>query len=151
MSHLTLIQCHFVRDKLNHRLRFGSPHKTIALDKYRQLACFGSGATLGYIRWRANEYGTQDWRFFVLKTQSAGLLTRVPGVTPAVKVLAAFTGTPGVKRALTALDDVETSVSEPIQTLPESYWIAFQNDLSTRRTVTGLRPDASFWETKNAV
>lgn len=151
VSHLTLIQCHFVRDKLNHRIRFGSPKTTVALDKYRKLACFGAGATLGYIRWRANEYGTQDWRFFVLKTQSTGLLTRVPGVTPAVKVLAAFTGTQAVKRALVALDDVEKSVSEPIETLSEGYWIAFQNGLSKRRTVTGLRPDASFWEAQNAV
>lgn len=151
MSDLTVIQCHFVRDKLNHRIRFGSPKSTVALDKYRKLACFKSGATLGYIRWRANEYGTQDWRFFVLKTQSTGLLTRVPGVTPAVKVLAAFTGTKAVKRALVALDDVEKSVSGPIEMLPESYWIAFQNGLSTRRTIRGLRPDASFLEAQNAV
>ena len=151
MSHLTLIQCHFVRDKLNHRIRFGSPLTTLALDKYRKLTCFEPGATLGYIRWRANEYGTQDWRFFVLKTQSTGLLTRVPGVTPAVKVLASFTGTKAVKRALVALDDVENSVSGPIEMLPESYWIAFQNDLSARRTVRGLRPDASFWDAQNVV
>lgn len=151
MSGLTVIQCHFVRDKLNHRIRFGSPKTTLALDKYRKLACFEPCATLGYIRWRANEYGTQDWRFFVLKTQSTGLHTRVPGVTPAVKVLAAFTDTKSVKRALAALDDVEMSVSGPVETLPESYWIAFQNDLSTRRTVKGLRPDASPLEAKNAV
>jgi len=151
VSHLTLIQCHFVRDKLNHRIRFGSPKTTLALDKYRKLACFEPGATLGYIRWRANDYGTQDWRFFVLKTQSKGLLTRVPGITPAVKVLAAFNGTQAVKRALAALDDVEMSVSGPVETLPESYWIAFQNDLSARRTVTGLRPDVSFLEAQNVV
>ena len=151
VSHLTLIQCHFVRDKLNHRIRYGSPQTTVVLDKYRKLACFEAGATLGYIRWRANEYGTQDWRFFVLKTQSTGLLTRVPGVTPAVKVLAAFTGTQAVKRALAAIDDVEKSVSQPIETLSEGYWIAFQNDLSSRRTVTGLRPDASFLEAQNVI
>lgn len=151
MSDLTLIQCHFVRDKLNHRIRFGSPKTTVALDKYRKLACFETGATVGYIRWRANEYGTQDWRFFVLKTQSNGLLTCVPGVSPAVKILATFNGTQAVKRALAALDDVEKVVSEPVETLSEGYWIAFQNDLSTRRTVTGLRPDASFLEARNAV
>jgi len=52
---------------------------------------------------------------------------------------------------MAALDDVEKSVSQPIETLSESYWIAFQNDLSTRRTVTGLRPDASIFEAQNAV
>ena len=151
MTGFTVIQCHFVRGLLNHRIRFGCADKTISLDKYRKLACFKSGATLGYIRWRANEYGTQDWRFFVLKTQSTGLLTRVPGIAPAVKVLAAFNGTKAVKRALAALDDVEKSVSGPIETLPDSYWVAFQNDLSTRRTVRGLRPDGYFLEAQNAV
>ncbi|WP_416877551.1 DUF2840 domain-containing protein [Litorimonas sp.] len=151
MSGVTLIHCHFVRDKLNHRIRFGSPKTTLTLDKYRKLACFDAGATLGYIRWRANEYGTQDWRFFVLKTQSKGLLTRVPGITPAVKVLASFNGTQAVKRALASLDDVEKSVSGPIEMLPESYWIAFQNGLSTRRTVRGLLPDTSLLEAQNVV
>ena len=56
-----------------------------------------------------------------------------------------------MKRALAALDDVEKSVSRPIEMLPESYWIAFQNGLSARRTVTGLRPDASILEAQNAV
>lgn len=151
MTGFTVIQCHFVRGMLNHRLRFGQPYKTISLDKYRKLACFKSEATFGYIRWRANEYGTQDWRFFVLKTQNTGILTRVPGVTPAVKVLAAFNGTQAVKRALTAVDDVEKSVSEPIDALPDAYWISFQNDISARITVTGLRPDASYVEARNAV
>jgi len=151
MTAFTLIQCHFVRGLINHRIRFGKPHQIISLDKYRKLACFKPGSTFGYIRWRANEYGTQDWRFFVLKTQCKGLLTRVPGVTPAVKVLAAFTGTQAVKRALTALDDVERICSEPVETLPEGYWISFQNDLSARQTVSGLLPHSSYLEARNAV
>ena len=151
MTGLTVIQCHFVRGLLNHRLRFGQPDKIIALDKYRKLACFRSGSTLGYIRWRANEYGTQDWRFFVLKTQSTCVLTRVPGVTPGVRVLAAFNGTQAVKRALVALDDVEKTSSAPVETLPEGYWISFQNDISARQTVRGLLPHSSYLEARNAV
>ncbi|CAM3661472.1 DUF2840 domain-containing protein [Litorimonas haliclonae] len=148
---LTVIQCHFVRGLLNHRLRFGTPDKTVKLDKYRKLACFKPGATLGYIRWRANEYGTQDWRFFILKTQNKGLLTRVPGVSPAVKVLAAFNGTPSVKRALSAFDDVEDTLSAPIETLPDAYWISFQNDLSTRESLNGLLLHSSPSEARNVV
>ena len=151
MSGLTVIQCHFVRGLLNHRLRFGRPQKTIKLDKYRKLACFNTGETLGYIRWRANEYGTQDWRFFILKTQGAGLLTRVPGVTPAVQVLVVFNGTQAVKRALAALDETEKSVSGALETLPDGYWVSFQNDLSARKTVSGLWPRGSYAEAGNAV
>ena len=147
----TVIQCHFVRGLLNHRLRFGTPDKTIKLDKYRKLACFKPGATLGYIRWRANEYGTQDWRFFILKTQTSGLLTRVPGVSPAVKVLAAFNGTQAVKRALSAFDDVEDILSAPIETLPDAYWISFQNHLSTRQSLNGILQQSSYFEARNVV
>ena len=147
----TVIQCHFVKGLLNHRLRFGTIHKTIKLDKYRFLACFKPGETLGYIRWRANEYGTQDWRFFILKTQNSGLLTRVPGVTPAVKVLAAFNGTQAVKRALSAFDDVEKSSPDLIETLPDAYWISFQNDISARQTVIGVLPHSSHVEAHDAV
>ncbi len=151
VSGLTVIQCHFVRGLLNHRLRFGTPHKTIKLDKYRKLACFKPSETLGYIRWRANEYGTQDWRFYILKTQNSGLLTRVPGVSPAVKVLASFNGTQSVKRALSAFDDVEKVTSESLETLPDAYWISFQNDLSTRQSLKGLLPHFSILEARDAV
>ena len=151
MTGLTVIQCHFVRGLLNHRLRFGTPDKTVKLDKYRKLACFKPGETLGYIRWRANEYGTQDWRFFILKAQSTGLLTRVPGVSPAVKVLAAFNGTQSVKRALRAFDDVEKSASDPIEELPNAYWVSFQNDISARETVNGILPHSSHLEARDAI
>ena len=151
MTGLTVIQCHFVRGLLNHRVRFGRTDKIVALDKYRKLACFKPGSTLGYIRWRANEYGTQDWRFFVLKTQSTGVLTRVPGVTRAVKVLAAFNGTQAVKRALVALDGVEKTTLKPVETWPEGYWISFQNDISARKTVSGLLPHSSYLETCDVV
>lgn len=151
MTDLTVIQCHFVRGVLNHRLRFGKPEKTVKLDKYRKLACFKPEEILGYIRWRANEYGTQDWRFFILKTQTTGLLTRVPGVSPAVKLLAVFNGTQSVKRALRAFDDVEKSASEPIEELPDAYWISFQNDISARQTVSGVLPHSSHVEARDAV
>jgi len=151
VTDLTVIQCHFVRGVLNHRLRFGKPEKTVKLDKYRKLACFKPEEILGYIRWRANEYGTQDWRFFILRTQTSGLLTRVPGVSPAVKLLAAFNGTQSVKRALRAFDDVEKSESEPIEELPDSYWVSFQNDISTRQTVSGVLPHSSHVGARDAV
>ena len=151
MTDLTVIQCHFVRGLINHRLRFGQAEKIVALDKYRKLACFEPEETLGYIRWRANEYGTQDWRFFILKTQTTGLLTRVPGVTPAVKVLAAFNGTQAVKRALSAFDDVEKSSPDPIETLPDAYWVSFQNDISARQTLSGVLAHSSHMEARDAV
>lgn len=135
---MTYIQCHFVKERINNRLRFGIPDTVIKLDGCRSLALFAPGKTLGYIRWRANEYGTQDWRFFILKTQVTGLLTRVPGASPAIKTLASFTGTQPVKRALTALDIVEATAKNNLETIPDSYWLTFQNAVLTRQDVRDL-------------
>lgn len=132
MTGLTLIQCHFVRGRLNHRIRFGAPDKLIKLDKYRKLACYEEGRILGYIRWRANEFGTQDWRFFIVKTQSQGVLTRVPGISPAVKMLAYFNGPQAVRRALKAFDAVEAEAKSGLDSVSEAYWMTFQNDLGAR-------------------
>ena len=139
MTRLTLIQCHFVRGMLNHRIRFGTPDKIIKLDKYRKLACYEKGRILGYIRWRANEFGTQDWRFYILKTESSGVLTRVPGVSPAVKLLAFFNGPQSVKRALKAFDKVEAETEGGVNNLSESYWMTFQNDLGARNSIAAHR------------
>lgn len=138
MSDVTLIQCHFVRGLINHRLRFGQPESTVRLDKYRQIACFEADQIFGYIRWRANEYGTQEWRFFILKSCRRGFLTRVPGVSPAAQILAAFNGAQSVKRALKAFDEVEGQAQTRPEALTESFWLTFQNDLFGRQSVTGL-------------
>ena len=150
MTGLTLIQCHFVRGQLNHRIRFGTPDRLIKLDKYRKLACFEEGRILGYIRWRANEYGTQDWRFYILKTQGAGILTRVAGVSPAVKLLAFFNGPRLVKRALKAFDRVEAETAGDLNSLSESYWMTFQNDLGARNSMAAHRRDVSMTEVSHA-
>ena len=68
----TLVQLHFVKGLINHRLRFGVAKTVTKLDKYRSIAVFQQGAVFGYIRWRANEFGTQDWRVYVLKAQPDG-------------------------------------------------------------------------------
>ena len=149
MTGLTLIQCHFVRCHLNHRIRFGTPDRLIKLDKYRKLACFEDGRILGYIRWRANEYGTQDWRFYILKTQGAGILTRVAGVSPAVKLLAFYNGPQLVKRALKAFDRVEAETAGNLNCLSESYWMTFQNDLGARHNMAELRRNDLILETSH--
>lgn len=133
MSH-TLVQLHFVRGMINHRLRFGQPEAKTKLDKYRSLASFCDGSVFGYIRWRANAYGTIDWRVFVVKAQSDGVLSQVAGITPAVKILVSVQGKPAVKRSFTALDKLEKQAGGRLENVPESYWPQFNNALLLRRT-----------------
>ena len=135
VTDLTVIQCHFVRGVLNHRLRFGKPEKTVKLDKYRKLACFKPEEILGYIRWRANEYGTQDWRFTIVKTAEPSLLlSRIEGVHPGGEVLLLATGNTKVKRALLQIDALETDGFEPADVSP-AYYRHVHNRIATRRPI----------------
>jgi len=129
----TLVQLHFVRGLINHRLRFGTPSQTRRLDKYRSLAVFPIGSVFGYIRWSANEFGTKDWRLYVLQTQTDGPLSNVVGVTPAVKTLLYMQGTAAVKRGLCVLDKVERSASNGLGGVPVSYWRCLNNALLLRK------------------
>jgi len=130
----TLVQLHFVRGMINHRLRFGQPEANIKLDEYRTLALFPDGSIFGYVRWRANEYGTIAWRVYVLKAQAGGYLSHVVGITPAVKILVSAQGRPAVKRCFTALDKVEKDAGGALDLVPESYWTVFNNALSLRKS-----------------
>ena len=125
----TLVQIHFVRGMINHRLRFGKPEAKTKLDKYRSLASFPEGSIFGYIRWRANEYGTIDWRVYVLKAQADGFISKVAGVAPAVKILVSAQGKPAAQRCLKALDKLEKEAGGTLDNVPESYWSGFNNAL----------------------
>ena len=135
---LTFVQLHFVKGVINHRLRFGQPDALTKLDSYRSLATFKEASVFGYIRWRANEYGTQDWRVYVLKTQIAGYLSEVPGIASAVKVLLNAQGAPAVKRCLSALDTLEKEAGGSLEAVSESYWPRFSNALLLRNTPRSL-------------
>ena len=122
MTMLTHVQIHFVKDIINHRLLFGAPYELIKLDKYRRLAVFKPNEIFGYIRWRANQYGTVEWRLFVVKSGVAGYMTQVHGISPAVKVLISVSGRERMKRALSALGVLKANTKNGLQGVPESYW-----------------------------
>ena len=95
---------------------------------------FQQGAVFGYIRWRANEFGTQDWRVYVLKAQTDGYISEVIGVSPAVKILLAAQGKPAAQRCLSALDGLEIEAGGNLTNVPESYWPLFNNTVLLRKT-----------------
>jgi len=132
MTH-TLVQLHFVRGLINHRLRFGQADVITKLDKYRSIAAMPAGSIFGYIRWRANEYGTIDWRVYVLKAQGNGYISDIAGVRPAVKILLSALGKPAAQRCLKALDKLEKQSGGSLETVAESYWPIFNNALLLRK------------------
>ena len=121
-EHLTRVEIAFYPEHLNHWLRFGAPDEQHDLDRRRSLALFRPGRVFGYVRWQANEYGTQDWRFPIVKTAEPSLfLSRIEGVHPGGEVLLLATGNEKVKRALLQIDALEATGFEPADVSPDYY------------------------------
>ena len=121
-EHLTRVEIAFYPEHLNNWLRFGAPDEQHDLDRRRSLALFRPGRVFGYVRWQANEYGTQDWRFAIIKTAEPSLfLSRIEGVHPGGEVLLLATGNTKVKRALLQIDALEAAGFEPADVSPDYY------------------------------
>lgn len=129
MENLTQIQVHYVHGRINHYVSFGQASHTVKLDEYRSLQLFEPGQIVGYIRWYSNQYGTQDWRLFILETGQAGYLSQVPGVTPAASVLCAVQGQARMKKALLELDNIRAESSHELSEIPASFWRQFDTGL----------------------
>lgn len=131
----THVEIAFYPEHLNNWLRFGDPDEQHDLDRRRSLALFKPGRIFGYVRWRANEYGTQDWRFTVVKTVAPSLLlSRIEGVDPGGEVLLLATGNTKVKRALLQIDVLETDGFEPADVSP-AYYRHIHNRVAAKRPI----------------
>ena len=131
----TLVEIAFYPEYMNHWLRFGMPDANHDLDRRRALALFAPGRLFGYVRWYANEYGTQDWRFLIVETVAQGeSLCRISGVRPGGELLLSTTGNTRVKRALLAIDDLEAGGFEPERVSP-AYYRHIHNRIATRNPI----------------
>lgn len=121
-DHFTCIELVFYPEHVNFWLCFGEPDERLDLDRRRSLALFGPSKVFGYVRWRANEYGTQDWRVAIVRTGAPSwLLTRLEGVHPGGEILLSATGKSRVKRALAQLDALEEAGFELAEISPAYY------------------------------
>ncbi len=138
---LTRVEIAFYPEHLNNWLRFGAPDEQLDLDRRRSLALFRPGRVFGYVRWRANEYGTQDWRFTIVQSAAPSLmLSRVSGVSPGGDVLLLATGNAKVKRALLQVDVLEAAGFDVAEVSP-SYYRHVHNRIAASRDVTPYSQD----------
>jgi len=132
---LTKVEIAFYPEHLNNWLRFGAPDEQQDLDRRRSLALFRPGRVFGYVRWRANEYGTQEWRFTIVQTaEPSRFLSRIEGVMPGGEVLLLVTGNTKVKRALVQIDVLEANDFEPAEVSP-AYYRHVHNRITTGKPV----------------
>ncbi|MEH3099702.1 DUF2840 domain-containing protein [Sphingomonas adhaesiva] len=123
----------FFDGKVNDRVRFGRPAGERIIDRRARIMLFAPGSLFGYVQWRANRYGTEHWRFWVLRAGAPGeRLETVPGIAPGAHILLSLAGQARVQRGLTLVDAIETGGVDPADA-PESYWRVVQN-----RLVAGL-------------
>ncbi len=133
--HFTRVEIAFYPEYLNHWLRFGTEDEWLDLDRRRALAFFEPGRIFGHVRWRANLFGTREWRFTIIHTAMPGKrLSRVPGVLPGGEILLQASGGAAVKRALKEIDRLEMDGFEPADVSP-SYYRHVHNRLVTRSRI----------------
>lgn len=117
----TAVQLQYRKSRINHRLYFGAPRIRIRLDWQRSLAVFQPADIFGYIRWRANQYGTQHWSVFVVQACSQGPMTALPGIAPGADLLLHVSGKSAVKRLLLKLETSQLKDLDLPQISP-AYW-----------------------------
>lgn len=125
MTALTVVEIAFYPELINDWLRFGNPDAERIVDRRRSLAGFAPGGVFAYVRWRANDYGTADWRLHILRAGSPGdALERVPGVRPGAEILCRLSGKVKVKRALDLIDELESRGFDPAGVSPAWWQVA---------------------------
>lgn len=118
----TRVEVAFYPEYLNNWLRFGDPVHGFDLDRRRSLAIFKPGQIFGYIRWSANEYGTQEWLLIIVK--AAEPLHRIscfPGIQPGGHILLTTSGNVKVKRVLAQIDLLKNDGFDPSKVSPNFY------------------------------
>jgi len=131
----TLVEVAFYPEFLNYWLRFGVPDLEFNLDRRRALACFKPGRIFGYVRWIANEYGTQKWHFYVVRTIGYSQpFSRINGVHPGGEILLETSGTTKVKQALSLIDSLEDGDFNPGK-VSQAYYRHAHNRISVRQPI----------------
>lgn len=132
---MTEVELIWVEGEIQHWIRFGDDRDLRILDRRRRVVGFLPGAVFGFVRWRANAYGTVVSRLDILRAVEPGkTVTSVPGITPGGELLLHLSGWPRVEKALQAIDAVEALGIDPEDVAPD-HWRHVHNRLSA-----GLAP-----------
>lgn len=120
---LTRVHLHYGRDSFNYYIRFGAPKYRDEFTGREAYEYYPTGAIFGYIRWETNEYGTESWRFFVLRGGDLSTtLYNIPGITPGADMLLDVSGRTRVHRLFTVIDHIE-QVKIDLADVADWYWI----------------------------
>jgi len=129
------VEIAFFPEFLNNWLRFDAPAAQLKLDRRRSIAFFRRAQVFGYVRWQANEYGRQTWRFFIVRTRGPHTqLSCIAGIQPGAELLLSTAGRTKVKRALQQIETLETNGFPPADVSPNHYRHV-HNRIATRQAI----------------
>lgn len=119
---MTRVDLLFLKGRIERWIRFGVAAGEQIHDRRRRTVLFAPGAVFGFVRWRAEEYGTVSSSIAILRAVKPGqALTTYPEVAPGAEVLLDVRGWSRVQAVLEAIDGVEGVGVNPASAAPD-YW-----------------------------
>jgi hypothetical protein len=127
---LTQIHLTWIKGRIEHWIRFGSPWGEAILDAERRVITFPPDSVVAFVRWASNDFGTIRSRIDILRTVPKGTAHQtIPYVRPGGELLLRLHGWPVVERVLQAIDAIEARHIYPAHVAPE-HWRHVHNRLS---------------------
>jgi hypothetical protein len=130
MSELTHVELSRLKGRIEQWIRFGRYAKEQVIDRQHRVVSFAPDSIFAFVRWTANDYGTEVSHIDILRAVRPGerYLT-VPFVRPGGESLLRLAGWAQVEKVLQAIDTVEALGINPAEAAPE-HWRHVHNRLS---------------------
>lgn len=127
---LTRVRLTRIPGKLDVRLRFGRPVRTLKVDDQRRIALFAPGAVFCRLRWIWMDRAGLAWELQVLQADDPlGEATRIEGIVPRVHVLVRADGERQVRLVQQRIASIGALGFDPSDASP-MYWRMVQRRLS---------------------
>lgn len=126
-AEFTIVEELYIEGQRNYRLLFGKPLRTVTKQfEYgkitRKWHYFIPASVFALDLWDQNEYGTSQWKVFVLEAALPGeIVQRIPQVDPGAKILLDASGQKSARAALRELKEIEERLDPT--TLPPNYFL----------------------------
>jgi len=127
---LTHVELTWIKNKIEHWLRFGRRAEEKILDRRRSISSFAPGSIFAFVRWASNDYGTVVSRMDIVRAIAPGnRYQTLPFVRPGGEIPLRVDGWPKVERVLQTIDAVESLAIDAADAAPE-YWRHLHNRLA---------------------
>jgi hypothetical protein len=138
---LTRVELTWVAKKIEFWIRFGSAEREEILDRRQRVLSFRPGATFGFVRWAANDFGTIISRLDIVLTIASGQTYQtLPFVRPGGDILLTAQGWQSVERVLQIIDAIERLEIDPEDVSPD-HWRHVHHRLTAGQEPRAYTPD----------